>query len=591
MREEPGVPAQHDIEPSNTPHARLWKVRGSFRSLLRSAFCFLFGLLCAASIILKFNFLQSMKHDIFRGSTDTTESAYQGEILPFHRQLESETGLDVSVAIRAHILRARKVQEDMLARQSRTDDQARSYYQQQHSGESPSEFLSAWTDFALAHNSSLVEDFGQAEASFTIFRQVSPQNLRERVANLMSAKDLYWRGRIVIRSGMIYVEDGPKNVLNAVRGILAPLNGSTPLPDMVLPTCWDDLPRASAALSDAARNDIHSSWTAKKDRFDAARKGCPSTSRITQSKQSKDRPSVDVCEADNELPTQHGYFHEGHGQIDTLVPIASFTRISTATDVIVPHPCFADGNFRTWDLPDDTFSPFEERLSSIYWRGSSTGSIARTATWRQAHRPRFVGLIQAMRHYSSKYELGMRDIDTGGLDDILSGQGKTLTLNALQRLPSTMFNVSFTQMANCQIEPNACEEMQKAMPTVKHSPWSSAFQHKYLFDLDGNSQSCRFYRLLETDSLVFKQTIWNEWHDDRIIPWLHYIPVSTSYRELPVLLDYFNNHPDGRHFAKQIAREGMQLARSSLRSVDLTIYWYRILVEYAHVLYPLGSSM
>ncbi|KAJ1021066.1 hypothetical protein NDA16_003852 [Ustilago loliicola] len=103
-------------------------------------------------------------------------------------------------------------------------------------------------------------------------------------------------------------------------------------------------------------------------------------------------------------------------------------------------------------------------------------------------------------------------------------------------------------------------------------------------DLDGNSMSCRFYRLLDSNSLVFKQTIYVEWHDDRIIPWLHYIPVSRNMEELPVLLDFFANHPDGQRMGAEIAEASRIWAGTALRKMDLSIYTYRQMIELAHII-------
>ncbi|KAJ4307236.1 hypothetical protein N0V88_000616 [Collariella sp. IMI 366227] len=55
---------------------------------------------------------------------------------------------------------------------------------------------------------------------------------------------------------------------------------------------------------------------------------------------------------------------------------------------------------------------------------------------------------------------------------------------------------------------------------------SAALHSKLAFDLDGNGISGRFLKLLASNSLVLKQTVLREWHDERLVPWLHYVPVS-----------------------------------------------------------------
>ena len=113
------------------------------------------------------------------------------------------------------------------------------------------------------------------------------------------------------------------------------------------------------------------------------------------------------------------------------------------------------------------------------------------------------------------------------------------------------------------------------IPLAEKRPSSFAFNNRFLMDVDGNSMSCRFYRLLDSNSLDFKQTIYAEWHDDRIVPWLHYVPVSVEFEELPILLDFFTNHKTGQQLGELIANHSRDWAATALRKVDLSIYTYR----------------
>lgn len=46
-------------------------------------------------------------------------------------------------------------------------------------------------------------------------------------------------------------------------------------------------------------------------------------------------------------------------------------------------------------------------------------------------------------------------------------------------------------------------------------------KRRYILDVDGNAWSARFKRLLSTGSLILKSTIFPEFWNDRIQPWLH----------------------------------------------------------------------
>lgn len=49
--------------------------------------------------------------------------------------------------------------------------------------------------------------------------------------------------------------------------------------------------------------------------------------------------------------------------------------------------------------------------------------------------------------------------------------------------------------------------------------------------------------------------------------------------DLPVLLRLFLEHKDGDDVLKEIAEKGQEMANAVLRKEDMTIYWYRLLIE------------
>jgi hypothetical protein len=505
----------------------------------------------------------------------------QGGVLTFDREIEQSSDLNVPATIKRHIDVGQAISATLLARQSRTVRDAAIHFSTKHGGKKASAHFHAWAAFALEHNSPLIDDFEQVEARIDPFRDVSASDLKERVANVLAKDEGITRGTLSLRSGRIFVRNGPAAVINSLNTVLEPLNGTTSLPDLDLPLNFDDLPRVFAALGDPMVNVYHHAWIEAKNRFSLSQRYCPYNSHKTHSLQSMDRPTVDLCEARFNLSEQHGYFAESLGQVSTTVPMVSFAGLSVHTDILMPHVCYANKNYRL-SGSNQNLKPFEERQSSLYWRGSATGLLPRVSTWRHGHRQRFVGLSQAMDIFLRSRRTATTTDDQ--LTHWITEPARELKLRSLSNLTTMNVNVSFTGYHSCELEPEACVQMQREMPVSPSLPSTAAMDHKYLIDLDGNSQSCRFYRLLETESLVFKQTIWNEWHDDRIIPWVHYVPLSTSYQELPILLDYFQNHPEGQLHAAKIARAGIQLAQTSLRTIDMSIYWYRLLVEYADLL-------
>src|SRR5688572_27787141 len=97
------------------------------------------------------------------------------------------------------------------------------------------------------------------------------------------------------------------------------------------------------------------------------------------------------------------------------------------------------------------------------------------------------------------------------------------------------------------------------------------------FDIDGNGLSGRLYPLLRSNSAVFRQAIFREWHDQRIFPWLHYIPMGLDLTDLRELMEFFLG--DGEALLEKVAEEGRTVAESVLRREDMRIYMYRLLIE------------
>lgn len=102
-------------------------------------------------------------------------------------------------------------------------------------------------------------------------------------------------------------------------------------------------------------------------------------------------------------------------------------------------------------------------------------------------------------------------------------------------------------------------------------------------DIDGNSFTERFYRLLKSQSTVLKMTMFQEWHDDRLVPWVHYVPISLEMKELPETLRFLADTERGRGIARKIAEQGSIRAKKVLREEDLRLAMWRILLEYGRL--------
>ena len=91
-------------------------------------------------------------------------------------------------------------------------------------------------------------------------------------------------------------------------------------------------------------------------------------------------------------------------------------------------------------------------------------------------------------------------------------------------------------------------------------------------------------------SLPIKATIFREWHDSRLIPWVHFVPMDNRFTDFWGIMEYFLGYKGEKieieghdRAAEKIAMAGQEWANKVLRKEDMQIYVHRLLLEYARV--------
>jgi hypothetical protein len=193
--------------------------------------------------------------------------------------------------------------------------------------------------------------------------------------------------------------------------------------------------------------------------------------------------------------------------------------------------------------------------------------------WKNHHRQRFVALTNGLEPKKHTY------LARSGHD------GTEWQAHKSRVLKHSLYNVHFTDVV--QLADDATNAFIRAYFDIHPAaPSSESFKYTLNFDLDGNGHSGRFYRLLNSSSLPLKQTLFREWHDERLQPWLHYVPVSLGMKELPEVVRYLADEEEGRQVAALMAGRGSEWSRRALRPVDQAIYLYRLMLELARLQDP-----
>ncbi|KAJ7254365.1 glycosyl transferase family 90-domain-containing protein [Mycena haematopus] len=107
-----------------------------------------------------------------------------------------------------------------------------------------------------------------------------------------------------------------------------------------------------------------------------------------------------------------------------------------------------------------------------------------------------------------------------------------------------------------------------------------ALEYKYLLDIDGNTFSGRFLTLLKSGSLVFKSTVFEEYFNDWIRPYEHYIPVRPDLSDLVEKVEWAISH-EGE--ARRIQETGKVFTERVLTDEQNNCYWAMVLLEWARL--------
>ena len=288
--------------------------------------------------------------------------------------------------------------------------------------------------------------------------------------------------------------------------------------------------------------------------------------------------SLDVC-LQPRLHKMHGFFvsPDSFDITHSLVPIFSQGKPSIFNDILFPSPYYA-GKMDQEEYAEEEDPTWTLKADTLYWSGAATGGYATMSNWESLHRQR---LLLSLNPQSQNLVTLFNETSPGQWDHY------PRPVSDIQPL----FSLKMTGTAQC--EPEACEAERTAFNIMliddqtedpNMDPLNSTYQAKYALDIDGNGFSGRYYRLLKSRSAVVKQTIFKEWHDGHLVPWVHYIPLSMDGNELPEIMRFFIQDERGKKLGERIARESRSWANITLRKIDLQLAFLRLLLEYGRLM-------
>ncbi|KAG5926841.1 hypothetical protein E4U42_002919 [Claviceps africana] len=267
----------------------------------------------------------------------------------------------------------------------------------------------------------------------------------------------------------------------------------------------------------------------------------------------------------------------------TLFPIFGGSKLTVNNDILLPAPMywkederFGGGDYHGIHWPD--------KRDAVVWRGVATGGHNDPDNWRGFQRHRFVSLNNGTK--ISAAEHGVFKPENFALPEAEYGS-QAQKYGKLGDWVDEFADVSFIDLMCTPPQDGQCNYTDFYFEITDGMMLSDQFNYKFLPDIDGNSFSGRYLAFLRSTSLPIKSTIFREWHDSRLVPWKHFVPMDNRFLDYFGIMDYFLGY-QGRNVhdeaAAKIAMEGKEWAEKVLRKEDMSIYVLRLLLEYARVM-------
>lgn len=300
--------------------------------------------------------------------------------------------------------------------------------------------------------------------------------------------------------------------------------------------------------------------------------------------------SSDLCTVGPVLGQKHGFLFSASSNLITrkLIPVFSECKVSVNNDILFPaNMYFMDDKRYVYNSRHDY--EWEDKADTLLWRGVTSGGVQLADNWQHMHRQRFVQITN---------NTDMRSDTVSILSETSLGQYHTYPDFYPSKFSLDHFDVGFTEAWGCIPD---CSFYNDIWTYKKPKDFSEQFKAKYLVDIDGHSFSGRWRAFQLSKSLGIKATIFREWHDSRLFPWRHFVPMDNRYDDLYGLMTYFLglepqaspvdafsvSEPYIRKHdfeAEVIASQSREWAQHALRNEDLDIYLYLLLLEYGRII-------
>ncbi|CEI65209.1 hypothetical protein FVEN_g12577 [Fusarium venenatum] len=543
---------------------------------------------------------------------------------------------------RANIRQGRWMQE---ATTSKSLPIAHKIYKERHNDRDPPPAFADW--YELAKNTAVIDRFDQIDRDLAPFKAITPRKLRQRTSLVSQMPGVH----------VIGIKNGNASRLPEISGhdaelldsLVASMNKfSKFLPDMLFPVNLSPSPRVLPSWETAngqSRADLtpivnliskrsverngpddgegakpaetpfpkplpalpkspqmdQQSMVSPADYRQMQVEGCPPGSRTRTNphwnigefcadcvrRHSKAQVmvnwerSLEYC-SQPDLKYLHGMsLSNPHAEpIRDLLPLFGPYKSEPFQDIIIPLPQPED------DKADISWN-FDRRYDSMFWRGQTGDGYISNQALRGSHKFR---LLHMMGNRNPEDKVSM--ILPSAKDPSIYQHEKVPIAEANLVAPTS---IGMNDYTGCK-GPN-CEILRETYPIIEESKDQEPLEYRYVLLLDQDDKpSPDLLRVLRSKSVPLISTLFRTWYSDRLIPWLHFVPIDTRYQGLHTTLTYFTGthkkaYINGRDTdmkgqtkdAAWIAQQGAKWAEEALGEKDREVYLFRLMLEWARL--------
>lgn len=291
--------------------------------------------------------------------------------------------------------------------------------------------------------------------------------------------------------------------------------------------------------------------------------------------------SMDACNQPH-LRELHGSFVAPLSMSTSteLIPLFSGSKLPGNNDILIPGAMYLTDNV-LYSGGAGLGPSWDEKKDGVIWRGDASGGKNTKDNWAHFHRHRLLQMLNGTT--VSNMEKSQTRAATFELPPASKYNIPRQLRGTLGAWLRKFSSAGFTGLS-CSPKGSDCAYVRPHYDVVDKLPMAEQYAYKFLPDVDGNSFSARWRGFLRSTSLPLKATVYAEWHDARLVPWRHFVPLDNTLQDLYGVLDFFTrDDTSGDEAAREIAEVGAAWAARVLRREDMLLYVWRLLLEFARV--------